>query len=74
MPIYEYHCRDCDHDFEALVRGRRTPACPACDSDALHRRQSAFAVGRTAISVPAHTAGSCGTCGDPRGPGACSIN
>ena len=74
MPIYEYQCRDCDHDFEALVQGRRVPVCPACDGDALDRRQSAFAVGRTSITVPAHTAGSCGTCGDPRGPGACSLN
>jgi putative FmdB family regulatory protein len=76
MPLFEYSCRTCDHQFEALVRGSETPACPSCHGTTLQRRQSVFA---------AHTAGSspnaapvamgpCGACGDPRGPGACSMN
>ncbi|MGO8902295.1 MAG: FmdB family zinc ribbon protein [Isosphaeraceae bacterium] len=31
MPIYEYHCKPCDHIFEALVRGPSDAArCPRC--------------------------------------------
>lgn len=44
MPIYEYACKSCGREFEALVRGARTPACPACDSKDLERRFSLPAV------------------------------
>ena len=30
MPIYEYVCKKCGHEFEKLVRGGKTPACAAC--------------------------------------------
>lgn len=40
MPIYEYRCDDCGHDFELLVLGSRTPACPTCESEALTRKLS----------------------------------
>ena len=35
MPIYEYACSDCGHQFEALVRSTTTPQCPQCQSVAL---------------------------------------
>ncbi|MCY3601044.1 MAG: zinc ribbon domain-containing protein [Gemmatimonadetes bacterium] len=37
MPIYEYRCRECSHEFELLVRGPMTPACAACGSEELDR-------------------------------------
>ncbi|WP_419949559.1 FmdB family zinc ribbon protein [Candidatus Palauibacter sp.] len=37
MPIYEYRCRGCSHEFELLVLGRRTPACTSCGSEDLER-------------------------------------
>jgi len=37
MPIYEYRCRSCGHQFEKLVRLSDTPDCPACQSAALER-------------------------------------
>lgn len=40
MPIYEYDCKSCGREFEALVRGTKTPACPACGSSELERRFS----------------------------------
>lgn len=40
MPIYEYTCDTCGHDFELLVRRQDTPACPACDAKELSRRIS----------------------------------
>jgi len=31
MPIYEYHCKPCDHIFETLVRTSSNAArCPRC--------------------------------------------
>jgi putative FmdB family regulatory protein len=37
MPIYEYQCRGCGNQFEALVRKSDTPACPKCESNDLER-------------------------------------
>jgi putative FmdB family regulatory protein len=44
VPIYEYTCRSCAHQFEALVRASSTPACPECASEDLERRFSMPAV------------------------------
>lgn len=75
MPLFEYACRACDHQFEALVRASDTPECPSCHSTALERRLSVFAAHTNGSSGPAQIpAGPCGACGDPRGPGACSMN
>jgi putative FmdB family regulatory protein len=87
MPLFEYSCRTCDHQFEALVRGSDTPTCPSCHGSALQRRQSVFAArtagasadlkerrGGVPVDGAPKPAGPCGACGDPRGPGACSMN
>lgn len=37
MPIYEYSCTRCQHQFEALVRGGTTPVCASCGSADLER-------------------------------------
>jgi putative FmdB family regulatory protein len=45
MPIYEYRCRACDNEFEAVVLPKGDPAvCPGCKSDDLERLLSLFAV------------------------------
>jgi putative FmdB family regulatory protein len=72
MPIFEYVCSECDHRFEALVRGGEAPRCPACAGDRLQKQLSVFAVGAKSAAAP--SPGPCGACGDPRGPGACSMN
>jgi putative FmdB family regulatory protein len=72
MPIFEYICQHCNHRFEAIVLGNKKAACPKCESKRLTQQLSSFAVGGEKASAPA--AGPCGTCGDPRGPGACSMN
>jgi putative FmdB family regulatory protein len=77
MPLFEYLCRECSHQFETLVRGSETPACPACHTTALERRMSTFAAhSRDGGSMPkrVESFSPCGSCGDPRGPGACSMN
>ncbi len=40
MPIYEYHCENCNKDFERLVFGDEKPGCPACDSSDVCRLMS----------------------------------
>jgi putative FmdB family regulatory protein len=44
MPLYEYICRACGHEFEALVRNGIVPPCPSCKSEELERLLSDFAV------------------------------
>lgn len=78
MPIFEYICQQCQHEFETLVFGRDKAKCPKCQSKKLSPQLSVFAMstgttstkGSTGASAPASA---CGSCGDPRGPGACSL-
>jgi putative FmdB family regulatory protein len=43
MPLYEYRCRGCKRQFEALVRAQDpAPKCPGCQSGDLERLHSAF--------------------------------
>ena len=44
MPIYEYVCRGCAHQFEALVRASTLPVCPQCQGEDLERLLSLPAV------------------------------
>jgi len=37
MPIYEYCCRACGHEFEELILPGTEPACPSCKSADLER-------------------------------------
>lgn len=77
MPIFEYVCKDCEKQFEVIVQGAAKVACPVCHSKRLEKQLSVFAAStksdgfdREAILPVAP----CGSCGDPRGPGSCSLN
>ncbi len=74
MPIYEYACQDCHHEFEALTRTSVQPECPKCHSVQLAKKLSVFATaGAAEGKVPEMAAaGPCGSCGHPAGPGACA--
>jgi putative FmdB family regulatory protein len=78
MPIFEYICKDCSRRFEALVIGAKKPQCPHCKSSRLEQKLSVFAVAASGKSAAAGDfsaeGGACGTCGDPRGEGACSMD
>jgi putative FmdB family regulatory protein len=43
MPIYEYQCKQCGHEFEALQKLSDEPlkTCPACERDSLKKKISA---------------------------------
>ena len=74
MPLFEYVCQACQLRFEAILRGSAQPACPACDATNVEKQFSAFAVGGAIGPTTSVNPGACGSCGDPRGPGACSLN
>ena len=44
MPLYEYQCRACAHEFEALIRPGDTPKCTSCGSLDLQKLLSHTAV------------------------------
>ena len=71
MPLYEYSCRDCESQFELLVRGSEQPHCPECESDRLERLLSAPAAPMTGTrNLPMSQPG--GGCGLPQcGQGGC---
>jgi putative FmdB family regulatory protein len=72
MPIHEYCCQACGHEFETLVRASERAACTSCGSTDLEKKLSVFATQgeKSATAEP----GACGTCGNPAGPGACRFN
>ncbi|HZD95725.1 MAG TPA: zinc ribbon domain-containing protein [Candidatus Sulfotelmatobacter sp.] len=74
MPIFEYICQQCHHRFEAIILGSQKAACPKCESKKLSQQLSSFAVGGEKSQSQSSPMDACGTCGDPRGPGACSMN
>ncbi|PYR43789.1 MAG: FmdB family transcriptional regulator [Acidobacteria bacterium] len=45
MPLYDFHCNECGHEFEALVRPQDPPAkCPSCQSATVEKLLSGFAL------------------------------
>ena len=76
MPIFEYRCNACEHEFEELVRSAdegKTQPCPKCGKPGAGRKMSVFAAhaASAAPSRPIGGPGGCGRCGDPNGP--CSL-
>ncbi|MGI6639279.1 MAG: FmdB family zinc ribbon protein [Desulfobulbus sp.] len=62
MPLYEYHCRSCDKDFEQLTTSaasQQIVACPHCGSTEVRKQISAS----SHRSSPAQTGPTC----QPRG-------
>jgi len=50
MPIFEYQCRKCQHEFETLVLPTLpVPECPSCKSQDLEKLISGFAVSSDSI-------------------------
>jgi len=74
MPIFEYVYGECNHRFELLIQGSAEAVCPQCQTSKVDKQFSAFGVGATTNWAPSGGSSPCGSCGDPRGPGACSMN
>jgi putative FmdB family regulatory protein len=70
MPLYEYTCQKCEHQFEALVFDGERVECPECHSSRLERHFSLPARPRTSgTALPL----SCDPNTPPCGPGCCKI-
>lgn len=79
MPLYEFHCLDCDTQFEELVFSQtELPSCPHCSSPKTEKlisrpcRNKNSSSGADIPSMPAQSSsggcsgcsgGSCATCG-----------
>ena len=62
MPIYEFQCKQCNHEFERLVfNSSEKVSCPECKSKKVTRVMSAFAfsVGGKFKSTASSSCGSC---------------
>jgi putative FmdB family regulatory protein len=71
MPIYEYRCTTCNHEFEEFThsaRGRPRVECPACGGRRVERRLSVFAAHQGSPQGATQAGQACGRCGDPNGP------
>jgi putative FmdB family regulatory protein len=44
VPIFEYECRGCRHQFEQLIRTGDTPQCPKCSGHELDKLLSHVAM------------------------------
>jgi len=69
MPIYEYSCKKCGHQFEELVQSSADPiACPQCTESNVEKMFSTFGVGVVGDSLPCAS----GACHLPEpGPSCC---
>lgn len=67
MPIYEYKCNVCEHEFEELVfsAGAEAPVCPECKSPDTERILSSFSKGASFADPVLATppSGDCGSSG-----------
>lgn len=67
MPLFEYTCESCNHEFELLVGQRETPKCPTCASTQLTKLMSA-GFGRVSTGAALPMSDSC----PPPSAGPCS--
>ncbi len=65
MPLFDYHCADCDETVEVFIRAAEEPRCPRCKGERVKKLISAFAVGGSAPGLPP----GCGNCPEPGAPG-----
>ncbi|MBI3271695.1 MAG: zinc ribbon domain-containing protein [Planctomycetes bacterium] len=67
MPVYEYTCTKCEHEFELLVFGTKPRVrCPECRGSRVKKRFSVFGTktdsGFRSSAGGECGAGSCGSC------------
>jgi len=72
MPLYDYACRRCNHEFESLVaNAEEAVECPECNSRRIERQMSVPAKPRSeGAALP--MAG-CNPQAPPCGPGCCRM-
>ncbi|MCU0227958.1 MAG: zinc ribbon domain-containing protein [Bryobacterales bacterium] len=74
MPIREFHCAGCGHEFEKIVRASQEPGnlqCPTCGDTHLEQKLSTFAP-RMGASKAAPAPMACPSGGMCPTPGMCA--
>jgi putative FmdB family regulatory protein len=69
MPLYEYACKQCENEFEALVFNGETVACPECHGEKVERLLSVPAKPKQGSELPMN----CNPNLPPCGPGCCRL-
>ena len=73
MPLYEYHCSDCDEVVEVLLRSStEQPSCPKCSSQRLTKQLSVVA--SPAAAERGDSMPSAETCGRPQCQSGCMFD
>ena len=62
MPIFEYHCNECDKDFEILILGDQEVSCPDCTGKNVSKLLSTFSH-KSEGGFSSSKGSSCNTCG-----------
>ena len=71
MPIYEFQCATCQHEFEELVRNAKEKvSCPGCGGKKVARLLSRVAFNTGNRFVASTGSSSCGSC--HASPSSCS--
>jgi len=65
MPLYEFHCSDCEKDSEVLVRSTdwKGTNCPHCGSKKIEKKLSVFASAGGGDEIAPQCTGNPGSCG-----------
>jgi len=61
MPIFEYQCKECDHEFETLVFGDQEVSCPRCEGKKVKKLLSGFSF-KSEGRFTSSKGSSCSTC------------
>ena len=69
MPIHEFRCKECGHEFEELVFANQSPECPKCNKMQCEKLMSCAQInmptpsraGQTVV-YPRSGNKSCGSC------------
>jgi putative FmdB family regulatory protein len=66
MPLYEYRCKTCGHEFERMLRFAESnviPHCPECESQETEKKISVFSTNGALLGNNASGSNTCSSSG-----------
>jgi putative FmdB family regulatory protein len=64
MPIFEFRCPSCGHQFEELILGSSESVgvhCPKCQREGVEKMLSVFSSGKNTSDLSSHAGAGCGS-------------